>query len=906
MISGVAIFIVLPLILGLLIHANMRVVLQAHLEEETAAYGEILGNLASQRLGSRLKELERIGRYLRDGKIVEANMGASVERLLDGVNHSSCGILRLDGSSVSGPALQPTEYPAIRNTFRGKSTVRYRQGEGLIFAVPIYNNGNVKYAFYELFNEGDLLRGFSEDCFDGQANIMLADSNQRIAMPVDGSSMRESDAFFSKPEVQDTLSALGDKLNLASSAASLCETDGEKFFIFAADMEQTDLYLVGIVPYDTVGGELGFLSGMDLMVFGLLLLLLAIGTFRIVRMDARARESDELREAKRVAEEASESKGRFLASMSHELRTPINTILGMNEMVLRETKESDTKERSIDIKSAAQILLGLINDVLDFSKIESGMLAIIPAEYDLTVLLRDLNLLSENRASSKSLDFNMEIQPDLPVGLYGDDIRIQQVLTNLLTNAVKYTHMGEVTLRMSGVLLEEDRIMLHCEVADTGIGIKPEDIEKLMELVPYTRMEESRNRAIEGSGLGLPIIINLLKLMDSELKVESVYGKGSTFSFDLEQKVINREPVGDIYKRLEEGAKEYEYRVSCVAPNARVLVVDDNSMNRKIFASLLKQTKIQVFTVSSGKKCLDIVCREHFDLIFMDHLMPEMDGVETLHRLRELPGNLCQNTPVIALTANAFSGAQEKYIAMGFDAFLAKPIITEKLEAMLQAMLPKELLEEVPESAPAKEPALSKLPPIEGVNWKFAKLYLNENELLWDTLQDFYASLDEEEQEISALFANLDTELDNYRTRVHALKSTSAMVGILSVSELARLIEGAAWDQNRTHIRALHPFLMEELAKTKERLRPHLEQEPEEKPHMALQQLSAMLMMLRVALDRMDIPSADAVMTQINSFSYDPPHQEEVEGLALMVSRLRFDEAIVEVDRMIGEVGEPE
>ncbi len=912
LISGIAIFIILPLLVGLLMYSRVNTVLHTHVENRVKAQGGQQEQLVSQQFSNRLRELERVAGYFRDGAVSEERMGGSARRLISHDGDLSIGIVRIDGEPVSGQALRPSEYPAIRSTFRGKSVVRYRRGEGLLFTVPIYNNGNIKYALYKFYSEDDLFKDFGRDCFDGQAQFCLADSSQRILMPLAGSTLKEGDAYFRREEVQEAISKLSERLNLSVSAAVCCKTGGREEILFASELEQEHLYLIGIVPYESVAGDLSVLSSTMVVVFILLLTLLVIGTIRVVTADARARESDELREAKRVAEEANATKGKFLANMSHELRTPINTILGMNEMILRETDESTTRERAMDIKSAAQILLGLINDVLDFSKIESGMLAIVPAEYNLVSLIRDLALLSEDRARSKSLDFEMEIQPDLPIGLYGDDVRLQQVMTNLLTNAVKYTPAGAVTLRLSGTWLGEDSIRLHCEVADTGIGIKEEDMSKLF--VPYLRVDEQRNRKTEGTGLGLSIIINLLKLMGSELQVKSVYGEGSTFYFDLEQQVVDREPVGSIQKRLEDGVKEYEYRVSCYAPKARVLVVDDNSMNRRVFTNLLRQTKIQVTAVSSGKKCLDLVQKEHFDLIFMDHLMPDMDGVETLRHLKEMgEENLCKDTPVIALTANAFSGAREKYTSLGFDAFLAKPINTEKLEGMLLNMLPKEYLETPPPEAvrPAAQrtmnAVLEEFPVVEGVNWDFALFHMGDAQLLLDTARGFCQTIDAELREIEDLSGQVGTEegLATYRTRVHALKSMSATVGILSVSELARMLERAAREGSRERIRTLTPLLLEELKQMRDRLRPIMgPAETAKELPAGGEQLPELLEMLRAALEEMDISSADSVMSQIKSFSYAPDLQEDVDQMAGLVSELDFDGAGEVLTRLLGSLSE--
>ncbi len=890
LLSGIAIFILLPLLIGVLMYARTLSVLHHHMEHEVSTQITLWTRLASLRLSSHLDELERVAGYLRDGQVAEADMGDVVSRLLSAADRGSIGVLRLGGEPVSGQALEPGEYPAIQRAFRGDRAVRYRKGEGMILTAPIYNGENIKYVLYEFFEEKDLFVGFGEGWFGGGGLLLLADSQQQVYMPLAASSREDVRSLFQRESVREAVAELSDKLKYSASAAVYCKTGGEAVFLSTAELTQANLYLVGVAPHEVVAGELGGLTPILLAVFGVLQALLVTGVVRIISADARARESDELRAAKEEAEDANASKGRFLASMSHELRTPINTIMGMNEMILRETREKYTRERAMDVKSAAQILLNLINDVLDFSKIESGMLAILPAEYDLTGLIRDLALLSDNRARTKSLIFTMDIQPELPIRLYGDDVRLQQVLTNLLANAVKYTNEGSVTLRMSGKGIDGDELLLHCEVEDTGIGIKPEDLEKLKDLTPFTRLDESRNRKVEGSGLGLPIIVNLLRLMNSRLQVESVYGYGSKFFFDIPQQIVNDEPIGEIKQRLEQAAVEYEYRVAFVAPRAKVMVVDDNALNRKIFVSLLNQTRIQIAAVSSGQKCLDLAKKERFDLIFMDHLMPEMDGLETLRRLQEMEGNLCKDTPVIALTANAFSGARELFLSAGFDAYLSKPIVPEKLEALLLKKLPEDYIERIePQIAEAEV----ELPELEGVNWDYALLHLQSKGLLLEAIRDFARGLDGERRDIEALAREIGTPegLSNYRTRVHALKSTAAAVGVLQLSTLAKLLEAAVYDGDQDRIDALAPILLDELAQTRERLSPLLETQQVRKPAPGAGQLTDLLEMLLSALDAMDINSADALMSQLNGYAYEDEVQAHMDELAGAVSSLDFDTA---------------
>lgn len=411
--------------------------------------------------------------------------------------------------------------------------------------------------------------------------------------------------------------------------------------------------------------------------------------YAIVFMDVteNKKQLQQMQTLKVNAEKANMAKSEFLARMSHEIRTPISAVLGMNEMVLRESKDTEIRKYSMDIKSSAQALLGIINDILDFSKIESGKLEIIPAEYELNSMLNDLFNMFSLRTQEKGLKFDVIVDSKLPSKLYGDDIRIRQVLSNFLSNAVKYTEKGTVTLELAG-RTEGDNVILHFTVKDTGIGIKQENMSKLF--LAFERFDEEKNRNIEGTGLGMNISAQLLKLMGADLKVESVYGKGSSFSFDLRQRILEEEPIGSFQERARKAAREHVYQASFTAPEGEILLVDDNRVNRKVFCGLLKQTKVKIKDVGSGKECLEEVAKKHYDMIFLDHMMPEMDGMETMSRMKQLQDNQCMDTPVVMLTANAIMGAREHYLAEGFDDFLAKPIVQDKLEKIMVQWMPPE------------------------------------------------------------------------------------------------------------------------------------------------------------------------------------------------------------------------
>ncbi len=391
------------------------------------------------------------------------------------------------------------------------------------------------------------------------------------------------------------------------------------------------------------------------------------------------------------AEAANQAKRDFLANMSHEIRTPLNVVLGMNEMIRRESTEPVVQKYAHKIEASGNILLSLINDVLDFSKIEAGNMQLVPVQYQLSSVISDIVLLVTERMRGKDLKLELKVDETLPCVLYGDEVRIKQIMLNLLNNAVKYTEKGKIVFTVSGKQNAEGKFLLYVSVKDTGIGIREEDIHKLAHA--FQRVDEQRNANVEGTGLGLSITQNFLIMMGSVLEVESEYGKGSNFFFSVEQPVVDERPIGKInpYELHSEAAAA---AVTYTAPEAEVLVVDDNRMNLDVFRALLKKTRVRVMTASSGKECLRLVKRQEFDIIFLDHMMPEMDGVETLKQLKEMEDNLSKNAPVIALTANAVVGAKEEYIAEGFADYLSKPVQGSTLEKMVRTYLPERLVHE--------------------------------------------------------------------------------------------------------------------------------------------------------------------------------------------------------------------
>ncbi|MEY8282925.1 DegV family protein [Lachnospiraceae bacterium 50-23] len=402
-------------------------------------------------------------------------------------------------------------------------------------------------------------------------------------------------------------------------------------------------------------------------------------------------ENEIAKQQKKEIEELNKAENHFFSSMSHEIRTPINTIIGLNESTLRGEVPEEVAENARNIQGASKMLLTLINDILDLSKIKSGKMEIVDVSYETGELFSEIVNMIWIKAKEKGLEFKLHVDSSIPSMLCGDEVRIKQVLINLLNNAVKYTSKGSVTLSVRCERLGVNRVRVWYSVEDTGQGVKKENIPYIFNA--FKRVDEEKNRHIEGTGLGLSIVKQLVELMGGEISVNSVYMRGSIFTIALEQDIIDNKELGTF--TLTSRAKVHEgeqYRQSFEAPDAHILVVDDNEMNLMVVCKLLAATQIQIDVAMSGAECLKFTQIQHYDCILMDHLMPEMDGIQCLHELRMQPGGLCQNVPVVALTANAGSDNQQLYRKEGFSGYLAKPVSGALLEAAILSILPQELV----------------------------------------------------------------------------------------------------------------------------------------------------------------------------------------------------------------------
>lgn len=517
----------------------------------------------------------------------------------------------------------------------------------------------------------------------------------------------------------------------------------------------------------------------------------------LVDITGHYKTNKKLTELKEMADAANKAKSNFLANMSHEIRTPINTVLGMDEIILREATDVQIKSYAENIRDAGTTLLSLVNDLLDFSKIECGKMEILPVEYEIANVLTEVINMIEIKAANKKLEFKAIVAEDMPYLLFGDEIRLKQVITNLLTNAVKYTEEGSVILKVDWKEAGDSSVSLVVSVIDTGIGIKEEDLSRLF--VSFERIEERRNRNIEGTGLGISITKELLELMNSSLNVRSEYGVGSTFSFTLKQGIRDRKPVGKFREKYAySNEKSKKYRTTFVAPNAKILVVDDNSMNLSVVEGLLKNTTIQVDCANSGAAALELCNDMKYDIIFMDHMMPYMDGIETLKNIKAATDGPNIDTPVIVLTANAVSGAKEMYLQEGFVDYMSKPIQGKRLEEKIVEFLPEDkyvMIEYDDMEKKLYQNLWKAVADDISSEYQFKILDIpmavesaeGDKDCVIFLFESFRDNVDKNKTDIVSSYEKED--YSNYTIFVHALKSTSKMIGAQNLSEMARKME---------------------------------------------------------------------------------------------------------------------
>ncbi|MBR4670598.1 MAG: response regulator [Butyrivibrio sp.] len=627
----------------------------------------------------------------------------------------------------------------------------------------------------------------------------------------------------------------------------------------------------------------------------LIISLVGILVWRIMNGTIIRRQYLEIQESKEEAERANEAKSRFLANMSHEIRTPINTILGMDEMIIREDGSNvpgDYYQTILgyahDIKGATESLLSLINDLLDISKIESGKMHLVEQEYDVEEMLRSLIKMIRVRSEAKKLYFDVDVDPTTPVRLYGDEGKIKQIVLNLLTNAVKYTEEGGFTLKIWVTEKNDLSCGLRISVKDTGIGVKKEDIDKLFSA--YERLDEEKNSSIQGTGLGLDISRQFAQLMNGKLWCESEYGEGSEFIFTLSQKIIDEKEIG-AFREEEDTSGKGVYVPKFIAPEADILIVDDNPMNLAVIKGLLKPTKMFITTAESGKECLEKLKTGNFNVVLLDHMMPGMDGIETLEHIRKSYPNL----PVYALTANGTLG-EAFYIEKGFDGFLSKPIDTVQVENAIMKHLPENIMmkpteddaESVDNVLPAEFEWLKDIPDIsveDGIKYcGGASAYIDSVKMFVNTLKDNAEVIEN---------AYNDGDIKLYTIKVHALKSSSRIIGALDLSERFRLMEDAGNAEDIEYIKANIDELMKDYREYEDKLEKIKEAEVEDdsdKADISADDLADGYAALKELVPMMDYDGTEMVIKQLREYRLPKEDQEKVKELEKYLKLFNWEE----------------
>jgi len=593
------------------------------------------------------------------------------------------------------------------------------------------------------------------------------------------------------------------------------------------------------------------------------------------------------------AEAASKSKSDFLARMSHEIRTPMNAVIGISELAMREKEvPQSTYNLLVTIRQAGQNLLSIINDILDFSKIESGMMKIVPANYHFPSLIKDVVNIISIKAANSMLDFQVSVDRNIPDTLFGDEVRIRQIFLNVLSNAVKYTTEGFVSLSVTSKLTDDQTVVIAIEVADSGRGIAQEDMDALFD--DFVRLDVTKNKGIEGTGLGLAITYKLVKAMNGDIAVQSEYGKGSVFTITLPQGVSVRESFV-----AEAAAKAF------IAPTAKVLIVDDVRTNIQVAQGLLSFYEMTIDTCLSGQEAIDAVKGRRYDLVFMDHMMPEMDGVEATKRIRELDAG--KNLPIIALTANAVSGMREMFLENGFDDFLSKPIDTAKLNSILERWLPKEkqveaaLEDDGGDAAPDSGQARATFS-LRGVDTDMGvSMAGGSQENYFLTLSIFRDDATAKTGEMRTALKNGD--IPSFTLYAHALKSASANIGALDISERAKTLETAGKSGDNGFINAnAENFLADLEALTKDiNLIIAVNKKAAAQTPSDLGALKNILTALKTALAAVNIEEIDKNAHELQSFSHTAGAESAVEAILRMVLIGNFDEAEVRIDSLLKE-----
>ena len=786
---------------GIFIQQRIVDMLNKAAELSVARQTEDISLLAAERFHRFMTPLQTAAHHL---SAHEQDKEVVIQMLTKQNPQGQAGLIDFQHHTI-GRFLSTTSFPRLQTAFHGNTIIDYNPDIGILLATPVFFGDNVRYVLYQVYPPEMLPKLFALSDYDAFTHVIIQYRDGTLAVPYENYTTKDT-RFWADDTIQAGMQEVHERLKRNKAAAVYTEGAEGKFFVFGADLPQTDFSMIGYMPWSAVAGQITSIYQRVLFLFSLMLILFACLSIYLLMAQTSVAETEELRKARLEADAANQAKSQFLANMSHEIRTPLNAISGMNEMILRQKLPKEVRQYASNIKSATAALLTIINEILDFSKIESGHIEIVPTDYQLETILREVCTLVGLRAQAKNLQFRIHVDPYLPNNLYGDAGRLRQILINLLNNAIKYTPSGSVTLDVSGHR-SENTLHLRAAVTDTGIGIREEDKNRLF--LVFERLDIERNRQIEGTGLGLAITQRLLTMMKGSIKVDSTYGEGSTFTIELPQPIHSLDPIGDFNL---DAQPVYETDLSAhtdfIAPSAHILLVDDNDMNCFVASSLLQETQVQITIAHSGNEALEALQKQPFHVVLLDHMMPGMDGVETLHKAKELPN--IGNTRFIALTATAISGSREKFLAEGFDSYLSKPMTGAELTAMLQRYLPPEVLAPVSSrqtpsatadltSAPATaEPAAEPVAPPPASNeplidQEVGLKYCNNMQAIYNNVLTLFNKHSEDK------IAQMDNDYTtgnwkNYRINIHALKSTALTIGCRSLNKKAQDQEQAAKD----------------------------------------------------------------------------------------------------------------
>ena len=603
-------------------------------------------------------------------------------------------------------------------------------------------------------------------------------------------------------------------------------------------------------------------------------------------------------------EDANRAKTNFVSNMSHEIRTPMNSIVGITEILLRSRHSQKEQEYLLNIQSSGRVLLTIINDVLDCSKMEAGKMQLFDEPYDTCSLFHDLRISMENRIGHSGLELIYDIDQDIPCKLKGDMGRIRQVIINLVNNAIKYTEKGSVRFSVHVRQKNTDKVMLYYEVADTGIGIRKEDQKILFDA--FQRVEMDRNRYVEGTGLGLTISQNLVNMMGGVIEVESEYGKGSRFFFTIEQTIIDPTPVSAVnYNGQKDNVTEKEAECLFIAPEAHILLVDDNELNLVVAKELLKPLRMQIDTAENGLQAVKMVRGSQYDLVLMDHMMPVMDGIEAAKAIRALPEDKYQKLPIIALTANAMVDARKEFLNAGMNGFVAKPIDFARICNQLKLWLPKDLVRDVPKEEAKKlladdlsDREIQPEDPQMGFSFEEGVKHCGSKAALMKTIRIFYRTIDSKANKIEQCLK--EGLISDYVIEIHALKSSALLIGAVPLSEAAKELEDYGKQGKTEVLEEKTPDVLTLYRDLKNILRPYAEKEEDAKKEFSDGEWITALQQIHQCIEQFDLDGVDQIMEQLEEYQVPECIRESMDQLRVYVADVSLEEIMELTDTMTG------